>query len=135
MEETPTMADPEAFGLSAIEQIAVNVQDVDRAVEFYRDKLGMKHLFSVPPNLAFFDCGGIRLMLSLPAKPEFDHISSIIYFRVDDILVAYATLSERGVYFEEKPIFVADMATYDLWLASFRDSENNLLALMSHVPK
>lgn len=129
------MANPEGFGLSAIEQIAVNVQDVDRAVEFYRDRLGMKHLFSVPPNLAFFDCGGIRLLLSLPAKPEFDHPSSIIYFKVDDIQQATRTLSERGVQFEEAPIFVADMGTYDLWLASFRDSENNLLALMSHVPR
>ena len=116
------------FGLAAIEQIAVNVHDVDRAVEFYRDKLGMKHLFSVPPNLAFFDCDGIRLLLSLPAKPEFDHPSSIIYFKVDDIQQATQTLSERGVQFEEQPIFVADMGTYDLWLASFRDSENNLLA-------
>ena len=129
------MADANDFGLSAIEQIAVNAQDIERAVAFYRDKLGMKHLFTVPPNLAFFDCDGIRLMLSLPAKPEFDHASSIIYFRVDDILIAYATLSERGVQFEEKPIFVADMGTYDLWIGSFRDSENNLLALMSHVAK
>ncbi len=123
------------FGLSAIEQIAVNAQDLERAVEFYRDKLGMKHLFTVPPNLAFFDCDGIRLMLSLPAKPEFDHASSIIYFKVDDILLAYATLSERGVHFDEKPIFVADMGTYDLWIGSFRDSEDNLLALMSDVAK
>jgi predicted enzyme related to lactoylglutathione lyase len=129
------MASTNKFGLSAIEQIAVNAHDLERAVDFYRDKLGMKHLFSVPPNLAFFDCDGIRLLLSLPAKPEFDHASSIIYFKVDDILVAYATLAERGVQFEEKPIFVADMGTYDLWLASFRDSENNLLALMSHVTK
>jgi predicted enzyme related to lactoylglutathione lyase len=129
------MTDTNDFGLSAIEQIAVNAQDIERAVAFYRDKLGMKHLFTVPPNLAFFDCAGIRLMLSLPAKPEFDHASSIIYFRVDDILIAYATLSERGVQFEEKPIFVADMGTYDLWIGSFRDSENNLLALMSHVAK
>jgi methylmalonyl-CoA/ethylmalonyl-CoA epimerase len=129
------MANTNDFGLSAIEQIAVNAHDLDRAVDFYRDKLGMKHLFTVPPNLAFFDCDGIRLMLSLPAKPEFDHPSSIIYFKVDDIQLAYATLSERGVQFEEKPIFVADMGTYDLWLASFRDSENNLLALMGHVAK
>jgi predicted enzyme related to lactoylglutathione lyase len=134
MEEALRMGNDD-FSLSAIEQIAVNVHDLDRAVEFYRDKLGMKHLFSVPPNLAFFDCAGIRLMLSLPAKPEFDHASSIIYFSVDEILVAYATLSERGVQFEEKPIFVADMGTYDLWLASFRDSENNLLALMGHIAK
>jgi methylmalonyl-CoA/ethylmalonyl-CoA epimerase len=123
------------FGLSAIEQIAVNAHDIDRAVAFYRDKLGMKLLFSVPPNLAFFDCDGIRLMLSPPAKPEFDHASSIIYFKVDDIQQAHEILSERGVEFVEKPSFVADMGSYDLWLAAFRDSENNLLALMSHVPK
>src|SRR6267154_2296621 len=97
------------FGLSAIEQIAINAQDIDRAVNFYRDKLGMKHLFSVPPNLAFFDCDGIRLMLSLPAKPEFDHPSSIIYFNVDNIQSAFTTLSERGVRFEEPPAFVANM--------------------------
>ncbi len=123
------------FGLSAIEQIAINAHDIDRAVNFYRDKLGMKHLFSVPPNLAFFDCDGIRLMLSLPARPEFDHPSSIIYFRVDDIQQAYRTLSERGVIFEETPAFVADMGSYNLWIGAFRDSENNLLALMSHVAK
>jgi predicted enzyme related to lactoylglutathione lyase len=123
------------FGLCAIEQIAVTAHDIERAVAFYRDTLGMKHLFSVPPSLAFFDCNGIRLMLSLPPKPEFDHESSIIYFNVADIQGAYATLAERGVHFEEAPIFVADMDTYDLWLASFRDSEDNLLALMAHVPK
>ncbi len=123
------------FGLSAIKQIAINAHDIERAVAFYRDKLGMKHVFSVPPNLAFFDCDGIRLMLSLPAKPEFDHPSSIIYFNVGDIQQAAQTLSERGVQFEEQPIFVADMGTYDLWLASFRDSENNLMALMSEVAK
>lgn len=123
------------FGLSTIEQIAVNAHDVERATTFYRDKLGMKHLFSVPPNLAFFDCDGIRLMISLPPKPEFDHPSSIVYFNVEDIHLACNTLSERGVHIEEQPVFVADMGTYDLWLASFRDSENNLLALMSHVPK
>ena len=124
-----------SFGLSTIEQIAVNVHDLERATAFYRDQLGMKHLFSVPPNLAFFDCDGIRLMLSLPAKPEFDHPSSIIYFNVPDIQTAYATLSARGVKFEEGPTFVADMGAYNLRLASFRDSENNLLALMSHVAK
>jgi len=128
------MAGDNSFGLSAIGQIAVNVHDIDRAVEFYRDKLGMKFLFSAPPSLAFFDCAGIRLMLSPPARPEFDHPSSIIYFNVDDIQLAYATLSDRGVEFEEKPAFVANMGTYDLWIGSFRDSENNLLAMMSNVP-
>ena len=125
----------DTFNLSKIEQIALNAHDIDRAVAFYRDKLGMKHLFSVPPNLAFFDCDGIRLMLSLPPKPEFDHPGSIIYFNVVDIHEAHATLSDRGVNFEEAPSFVADMGTYDLWLAAFRDSENNLLALMGHIAK
>jgi len=129
------MVDKNQFGLNKIEQIAVTAHDLERAVGYYRDQLGLKHLFTVPPNLAFFDCDGIRLMVSLPAKPEFDHPSSIIYFNVPDIQTAYATLSARGVKFEEGPTFVADMGAYNLWLASFRDSENNLLALMSHVAK
>jgi predicted enzyme related to lactoylglutathione lyase len=127
------MTETDNFGLSAIRQIAVNAHDLQRAEDFYRDKLGMKHLFSVPPQMAFFDCDGIRLMLSLPDKPEFDHPSSILYFKVDNIQEATKTLTDRGVQFEEQPLFVANMGSYDLWLASFRDSENNLLALMSEV--
>jgi methylmalonyl-CoA/ethylmalonyl-CoA epimerase len=125
--------DAGAFGLASIGQIAINAHDIDRAVEFYRDKLGMKFLFSAPPNLAFFDCGGIRLMLSPPSRPEFDHASSIIYFKIADIQLAYATLLERGVTFEAPPAFVANMGTYDLWISSFRDSENNVLAMMCEV--
>ncbi|RIK76699.1 glyoxalase [candidate division KSB1 bacterium] len=118
------------FGLSQIGQIALNVHDLERAVAFYRDKLGMKHLFTVP-KMAFFECGGIRLMLGLPEKPEFDHTSSIIYFKVDDIQIAFRTLSSRGVSFEGDPHLVAKMPTHDLWMTFFRDSENNLFALMS----
>jgi len=129
------MPEASSLSLSQIGQIAVNAHDLERAIGFYRDKLGMKHLFSVPPTMAFFDCSGIRLMLSLPDKPEFDHPSSIIYFNVTDIQQTAKTLSDRGVHFEENPIFVADMGSYDLWMASFRDSENNLLALMSNVAK
>jgi len=121
------------FGLAAIGQIAVNAHDLDRAVGFYRDKLGMKHLFTVPPKMAFFACGEVRLMLSLPEKPEFDHASSIIYFKVPDIQQASEILAERGVQIEEQPILIANMGSYDLWMASFRDSENNLLAMMSEV--
>ncbi|MCM3869371.1 MAG: VOC family protein [Pyrinomonadaceae bacterium] len=121
------------FGLSAIRQIAINAHDLERAVSFYQNQLGMKHLFTVPPKLAFFDCDGLRLMLSLPEKPEFDHPSSILYFKVDNIQQATQTLTDRGVHFEEQPILIANMGTYDLWLASFRDSENNILALMSEV--
>jgi len=128
------MADQKSFGLSTIAQIAVNIHDLERAIGFYRDTLGMQHLFTVPPHMAFFNCAGIRLMLSLPEKPEFDHPSSVLYFKVDNIQQATQTLTDRDVHFEEQPLFVANMGTYDLWLASFRDSENNLLALMSEVP-
>lgn len=127
------MTETNDFGLSTIRQIAVNAHDLERATSFYRDSLGIKHLFSVPPKLAFFDCAGIRLMVSLPEKPEFDHPSSILYFKVDNIQQATQTLTERGVHFEEQPVLVANMGSYDLWIASFRDSENNLLALMSEV--
>jgi predicted enzyme related to lactoylglutathione lyase len=127
------MTETNTFGLSTIGQIAVNAYDLEGATNFYRDSLGMKHLFSVPPKMAFFDCAGVRLMLSLPEKPEFDHPSSTLYFKVDNIQQATQTLTNRGVRFEEQPILVANMGSYDLWLASFRDSENNLLALMSEV--
>jgi predicted enzyme related to lactoylglutathione lyase len=121
------------FGLSQIGQIAVPVKDLDRAVACYRDQLGMKHLFSVP-HLAFFDAGGVRLMLSKPEKPEFDHPSSILYFKVEDIHDAHATLKSRGVHFVDEPHLIAKMDTYDLWMAFFRDSEENVLAIMGEIP-
>ena len=127
------MPNDSRLSLSQIGQVAMNAHDIERAVTFYRDKLGMKHLFSVPPKMAFFDCDGIMLMLSLPEKPEFDHPGSILYFNVEDIEQAAETLIARGVQFEEKPTFVANMGAYDLWMGFFRDSENNLLAIRSQV--
>ena len=128
------MPNPTQFSLSQIGQISVNAHDLDRAAAFYRDTLGIKHLFTVP-KMAFFDCGGIRLMLAIPERSDLDHPSSILYFKVPDIQKAYETLQSRGVHFANKPILVAPMATHDLWLVEFRDSENNVLALMSEVPK
>jgi methylmalonyl-CoA/ethylmalonyl-CoA epimerase len=122
------------MSINQIGQISITVQDLDRAVTFYRDKLGMKHLFTVP-GMAFFDCGGIRLMLAIPTSAELDHPSSILYFKVPDIQAAHDTLSSRGVPFIGKPHFVAPMATHDLWLAEFRDSEKNVMSLMGEVPK
>ncbi len=120
------------FALEQIGQISVTAHDLDRAVAFYRDVLGMKFLFPAG-TLAFFDCGGIRLMLALPDKPEFDHPSSILYFKVPDIQKGHAALVGRKVKIEEAPILVAKLEKFDVWLSSFRDSEGNLLALMSEV--
>ncbi|HKC70856.1 MAG TPA: VOC family protein [Terriglobales bacterium] len=120
------------FGLSQIGQIAINVHDTARAMAFYRDQLGMQFLFSAG-QLAFFNAGGIRLMLTPPEKPEFDHPSSILYFKVPDIQQAHATLAERGVKFEDTPHMIARMPDHELWMTHFRDSENNLLSLMSEV--
>src|SRR5206468_12697595 len=83
--------------LSRIGQIFVNVKDLDRAIAFYRDTLGMQFLFQAPPAMAFFDCSGVRLMLGVPERPDLDHPASLIYYRVDDIEKVYRTLHERGV--------------------------------------
>lgn len=126
------MSNAAAPDLNQIGQIAINVHDVKRAITFYRDTLGLRSLFEIP-NAAFFDCGGVRLMLGLPEKPEFDHPASIIYYKVPDIQRAFQTLSSRGVQFEGEPHLVARMPNHDLWMGFFRDSEGNLLALMSET--
>lgn len=117
-------------GLSRIHQISMRVHDVDRAVRFYRDALGVPFLFAAPPQLAFFDCGGVRLMLSTP-EPGFDHPGSVLYFAVDDIAEAHAALKTRGVVFNTEPHKIATLADREVWLADFKDSEGNTLALMS----
>ncbi|MBL7995928.1 VOC family protein [bacterium] len=120
------------MGLDQIGQIAVPVTDIERAIVFYRDTLGMRFLFKAPPGLAFFDCGGVRLMLDEPAKDNAGQ-GSIIYYKVDNIMQTFETLAARGVKFESKPHMIAKMQGYDLWMAFFRDPDKNLLALMSEV--
>jgi methylmalonyl-CoA/ethylmalonyl-CoA epimerase len=121
------------IGITHLGQVAINAKDVERAVAFYKNVLGLKLLFKAPPGLAFFDCGGVRLMLDHAEKPEFDHPSSILYFAVSDIETAYAKLKANGVGFEDEPHVIAHMPTHDLWMTFFRDSEENLMALMSEV--
>jgi methylmalonyl-CoA/ethylmalonyl-CoA epimerase len=120
------------FGLAKVGQIAINVHDLQRAVRFYRDSLGMRLLFEVP-QMAFFDCSGVRLMLGLPSGPEFDHPASILYYQVEDIQVARDTLVARGVGFTSEPHRVARMPDHELWIGFFPDTEGNVLALMSEV--
>ena len=119
-------------GLRRIGQIRVAVSDVDRAVGFYRDVLGMPFLFQFP-GMAFFDLDGIRLMLVDPESRDFGG-ESVIYYRVDDIDQAHATLRERGVQFSDDPHVVHRDADHDLWMSFFRDPDANVLALMSEVP-
>jgi len=116
--------------LSRIHQISMRVHDVDRATRFYRDTLGLPFLFAAPPRLAFFNCDGVRLMLSTP-EPGFDRPGSIVYFAVDDIRGTSATLKARGVVFRDEPHKVATLADREVWLAVFNDTEGNTLALMS----
>ena len=117
-------------GLSRIHQISMRSHDIDRAVRFYRDMLGLPFLFAAPPQLAFFDCDGVRLMLSRP-EPGFDHPGSVVYFAVEDIRQAHETLKSRGVTFRTEPHKIATLADREVWLADFEDSEGNTLALMS----
>ena len=122
------------FKLDQILQISINAHDLKRAESFYKDTLGMRHLFTVP-SMAFFDCGGVRLMVAIASSPDLDHPSSIIYFKVSDIQAAYQTLTTRGVHFVNQPTMVAQMPTYELWSVSFKDSEQNILSLMAEVPR
>ena len=127
------MSQPNELSLSAIGQVAVTVKELDRAVSFYRDQLGMPFLFQVP-TMAFFDCSGVRLMLTLPeGRPEDMH-TSVLYYKVNDIQDAYRILRDRDVQFVGRPHKIADLQDHELWMAFFRDSEANLLALMAEVP-
>src|SRR6266481_6137074 len=95
--------------LNEIGQIALTITDLDRAVAFYRDILGLKHLFSAPPGLAFFAAGTLRLMLSRPEKEDSEKFSSVLYFKVADIEKVHSVLVSRGVQFETAPHRVAKM--------------------------
>jgi catechol 2,3-dioxygenase-like lactoylglutathione lyase family enzyme len=123
-----------SIGISRLGQIAINVHDLDRATAFYRDILGLPLLFTTPA-LAFFDCGGVRLMLSPPEKPEFDHPGSVLYFTVPDIASAHRQMLSSGVHFEDRPHLIARMPDHDLWMTFFRDPDQNLLALMCEMPQ
>jgi len=124
---TPTLT------LSQIGQILIPVTDLARATAFYRDALGMRFLFEVPARMAFFDCGGIRLMLGVP-EPNAEPVGAgMLYYKVEDIQAASRALVERGVAVINGPQLIARMSDHDLWLGEYRDSEGNPFALMSEV--
>jgi catechol 2,3-dioxygenase-like lactoylglutathione lyase family enzyme len=123
-----------SLGITRLGQVSVNIYDLDRATAFYRDTLELPLLFTAG-NMAFFDCNGVRLMLSHSEKKEFDHPSSVLYFAVPDIKAAHRQMLAASVHFEDEPHLLARMPDHDLWMTFFRDSEQNLLALMSEVSR
>jgi methylmalonyl-CoA/ethylmalonyl-CoA epimerase len=118
---------------SHIAQVAIPVRDPDRARAFYRDTLGLMHLFDAPPSLSFFQCGATRLMLSPPEGPE-TASASILYYAVADARAAQAELAAAGAAIEQEAHFIARVGNRDIWLAIARDSEGNLIGLMSEQP-
>jgi methylmalonyl-CoA/ethylmalonyl-CoA epimerase len=116
--------------LAAIGHIGLTVADLEKATTFYRDVLGLKHLFDAPPAMSFFACGTTRLMLSLRGHVDAERFSAAIYFNVADIHAARDALGSRGVVFEAEPRMLAKMPDHELWMAFFRDPAHNLLALM-----
>jgi methylmalonyl-CoA/ethylmalonyl-CoA epimerase len=113
---------------SRIGQIAIVCTDVARARDFYRDALGLTHLFDAGPSLSFFQSGTTRLMLSTAEGEPTG--TSVLYFFVNDIEATKKELSGKGVKFIDEPHLIAKMPDHELWLVAFLDSENNMLALM-----
>lgn len=146
------------LNLNTIGQIAISVSDIERATEFYRGVLGLRFLFSAPPSMSFFDCDGVRLMLTVPehdGKPRggdddafpFADVharethprriahGSALYFTVPDVPRATQILKSRGVQFIGEPHVIHRTDTYDLWMSFFTDPDGNTLALMAEAPK
>jgi len=125
------------INLGPVGQIHLLVNDIQAAVRFYRDDLGIPFLFDVPPQkMAFFDCGGVRLFLGEPeANSELEPgAGSVIYFRVDSCRKAHADMAARGVKFDHEPHIITRMGGIELWMAFFKDPSGNVLSIMSEEP-
>ena len=122
-------------GIDAVGQVAITVLDLDRARAFYRDVLGLNHLFDAPPGMSFFQCGTVRLLLGLREQGTETLSTSVLYYRVPDIQRAHAGLAALKVAVREPPRLVAAMPEHDLWLAFYLDSEGNAFALMEEKRK
>ena len=118
---------------ATIGQLLVPVSNLDRAMTFYRDTLGLRHLFSAPPQMAFFQCGDIRLLVGVPPAGQAAQRGSAIYFQVADIEAVYRTLSGKGVKFTAAPHIVHRTPSAELWLTEFTDPDDNQLALMAQT--
>src|SRR5438552_13656899 len=120
---------------ASVAQLLIPVEDLDRAIQFYRETLAIPFLFTAPPQMAFFQCGTVRLLVGVPPEGQPAQRGSAIYFQVADIQRVFETLSARGVEFQAAPHVVHRTAEMELWLAEFRDADGNQLALMSSKSK
>ena len=129
------MATDKRVSLAKIRQIAIPVTDVVEATRFYRDVLGMRHLFDAPPQLSFFDCGGVQLMLSGPegGGNEADRLRPVIYYDVADIKAVHAALTAAGAPAIQEPHMIARMGTREVWIGFVGDGQGNMVGLMSDV--
>lgn len=118
--------------IQKVGQIGISVKDLEKAIHFYNEKLGLSLLFKTD-SMAFFECNGLRLFLSLPEKKEFAQSSSVIYFQVENIKEAYIDLLSKEIIFIDEPHIVAKMGQIETWMAFFKDTEGNTHALMSEV--
>ncbi len=118
-----------------ITQLAIPVSDFEQAVAFYRDVLELPFLFSAPPQMAFFNCGGVRLLVGVLPPTETPQRGSTIYFHVPNIHDEHTLLEGRGVSFRARPHVVHRTADTELWLAEFVDPDGNQFALMSELPR
>src|SRR4051794_39751591 len=116
--------------LGPVGQIALTIGDLPRSITFYKDALGLPLLFQAPPGLAFFDCGNVRLMLSIPEAEFKPGGGSVLYFKVSDIEATHAALAMRGVPFVDTPHLITRMPTYELWMTFLKDPDGNTIALM-----
>ena len=118
---------------ATVGQLLIPVEDLEAAIAFYRDTLGLRHLFSAPPQMSFFQAGGVRLLVGVPEAGQKRERGSAVYFKVADIHAVFATLSQRGVAFGGEPHLVHKTPTSELWLAGFQDPDGNQLVLMSEI--
>lgn len=121
--------------VSTIKQIAITVSDVEKALSFYRDILGLEFLFGAGPNLAFLNADGVRIMLSTPQGAGAVGANSILYFNAKDIETAYKEFVKKGAKAEREPQLAANLPDHDLWTGFLRDPDDNLVGLMEEKPK
>jgi methylmalonyl-CoA/ethylmalonyl-CoA epimerase len=121
--------------LSKVRQIALPVRDIGEATRFYRDTLGLRHLFDAPPALSFFDCGGTQLMLAGPEGQGKDGEKqhAVLFYDVSDIKSAHAKIKSSGAKALEEPRVITRMNGREIWISSFSDGQGNVVGLMSDI--